>query len=158
MEKRRSGSNISSKAAKKIPLRNPFLNFLRDFRKSDNRSIVRYAEMVKKGSQLWRTMSDREKSPYIHISRQAPKKYSRKKMIKKQLLSIKKKKSSRYLLSDSKKKRLKKHSRRHRHRRHAINSKRDRGHVEDQNQINKVEEATTSENDTKCNVKDSINE
>lgn len=53
--------------------RNPFLNFLRDFRKS-HKNKLDVVEITKRAAQLWRIMNERERSPYINMSRQAPKK------------------------------------------------------------------------------------
>lgn len=52
--------------------RNPFLNFLKDFRKS-HRNKLDAVEITKRAAQLWRIMNEREKSPYINMSKQAPK-------------------------------------------------------------------------------------
>ncbi|KAJ8941577.1 hypothetical protein NQ314_010351 [Rhamnusium bicolor] len=55
--------------------RNPFLNFMRDFRKSNNG--LKLTELTKRGAELWRKMNDRQKSPYCQLARQAPKRRSR---------------------------------------------------------------------------------
>lgn len=52
--------------------RNPFLNFLRDFRKS-HKNKIDVVEITKRAAQLWRIMNERERSPYINMSRLAPK-------------------------------------------------------------------------------------
>lgn len=60
--------------------RNPFLNFLRDFRKSHKHKLD-VMEITKRAAQLWRIMNERERSPYINMSRQAPKRRRRKRRI-----------------------------------------------------------------------------
>lgn len=52
--------------------RNPFLNFLQDFRKS-HRAKLDVVEITRRAAQLWRIMNERERSPYINMSRNAPK-------------------------------------------------------------------------------------
>lgn len=52
--------------------RNPFLNFLKDFRKS-HKNKLDAVEVTKRAAQLWRIMNEREKSPYINMAKQAPK-------------------------------------------------------------------------------------
>lgn len=52
--------------------RNPFLNFLRDFRKS-HKNRLDMVEITRRGAQLWRLMNTREKSPYINQTKKAPK-------------------------------------------------------------------------------------
>lgn len=112
MENPRPPSNLSRKKSYNIlrvapskALRNPFLNFMRDFRKS-NKQKLNLTEMTKRGAQIWRSMSQREKSPYLQLSRQAPKKSIRRK---------KKSKRKKSRSRKSKKRRGKSSRRRRRH-------------------------------------------
>lgn len=100
MEKR-SKSRIRSSQSKTSPkkissgklTRNPFLNFLRDFRKS-NRHKYDVCELTKRGARLWRGMTDKEKSPYVNLSKRAPK-YKRTKKRRRRRRTEKKKKKRR---------------------------------------------------------------
>ncbi|KAJ8954266.1 hypothetical protein NQ314_007141 [Rhamnusium bicolor] len=84
MDNRPSRSHVKNRTSKitvqKIPSgsgkvsRNPFINFLKDYRKS-NKHALNVVELTKRGAQLWRGMNDKEKSPYISLSKQAPVKY-----------------------------------------------------------------------------------
>lgn len=57
--------------------RNPFLNFMRDFRKT--RCGLKLTELTRKGAEVWRKMNNRQRSPYCHLARQAPKRRNRRK-------------------------------------------------------------------------------
>ncbi|KAJ8943237.1 hypothetical protein NQ318_009928 [Aromia moschata] len=60
--------------------RNPFLNFMRDFRKSNNG--LKLTELTKRGAELWRKMNERQKSPYCQLAKQAPRRRRRRKSSK----------------------------------------------------------------------------
>ncbi|XP_044255101.1 HMG1/2-like protein [Tribolium madens] len=70
-----------SKIAKKEPAsegkttRNPFLNFVQEFRKN-NRGIPAQ-EQVARAAEAWRKMSDNEKAPYYEMAKRAPKRRKR---------------------------------------------------------------------------------
>ncbi|CAH1994590.1 unnamed protein product [Acanthoscelides obtectus] len=49
---------------------NPFLNFLADYRKSNTQGLS-MKDLAQKGAKLWREMSQKEKEPYIRISKEA---------------------------------------------------------------------------------------
>lgn len=51
--------------------RNPFLNFMRDFRRAHKG--MKATDVVKHGAELWRKMSDRQKSPYCIQAKNARK-------------------------------------------------------------------------------------
>lgn len=52
--------------------RNPWLTFLRKYRKTQSNKSVGIIETSKNASRLWRKMSDREKSLYTKLSHQMP--------------------------------------------------------------------------------------
>ncbi|CAH1383172.1 unnamed protein product [Tenebrio molitor] len=54
------------------PSRNPFLNFLRDFRKC-NRNLGG-SQLMKMGAELWRRMNEAQKLLYFELAKNAPKK------------------------------------------------------------------------------------
>ncbi|RZB39675.1 HMG box domain containing protein [Asbolus verrucosus] len=62
---------------KSLPaLRNPFLNFIREFRK--NNTGMKSSEVVSKAAEKWRNMNQSEKSPYCEQAKNAPKRKRRK--------------------------------------------------------------------------------
>ncbi|KAJ3658867.1 hypothetical protein Zmor_010584 [Zophobas morio] len=64
---------------KNILSRNPFLNFLRDFRNWNPR--LASSQLMQKGAELWRSMSDRHKLLYCQLAKHAPVK-KKKKIVK----------------------------------------------------------------------------
>lgn len=50
--------------------RNPFLNFLRYYRRVNRGRPVR--KIVKEGAQMWKAMTERERSPYKNMAKKAP--------------------------------------------------------------------------------------
>lgn len=78
MDQRRSGSNTSQRTTNVLGstqsriTRNPFLNYLRDFRKSNNQKL-NMTELAKRAATRWRSMTQNEKSPYVQLSNQVPK-------------------------------------------------------------------------------------
>jgi len=64
-----------SKSKKKRPklgkiTRNPFFNFLRYFRKASRGLPM--AQVTKNAAKQWRTMTERDRSPYHNMARKAP--------------------------------------------------------------------------------------
>ncbi|EFA02042.1 hypothetical protein TcasGA2_TC007670 [Tribolium castaneum] len=55
--------------------RNPFLNFLQEFRQKNKGMPNR--EVISRGSEAWRKMSENEKAPYYEMAKRAPKKRKR---------------------------------------------------------------------------------
>ncbi|XP_044760139.1 protamine-like [Coccinella septempunctata] len=64
------GESAASKAAKRrAATRNPYLNFMREFRlKNKNMNVV---EQTVKGAEMWRKMNESQKAPYVDLARQA---------------------------------------------------------------------------------------
>ncbi|EFA02172.1 hypothetical protein TcasGA2_TC007828 [Tribolium castaneum] len=56
--------------------RNPFLNFISDFRKSN--TSLKSREVISRAAEQWRKMNPDEKSPYCELARSAPKSRKRK--------------------------------------------------------------------------------
>lgn len=56
-------------------LRNPFLNYVRDFRKGNGN--LRATEIASRAAEKWRNMSSEEKSPYCEMARRAPRRRKR---------------------------------------------------------------------------------
>ncbi|RZB39674.1 HMG box and/or DUF1074 domain containing protein [Asbolus verrucosus] len=56
--------------------RNPFLNFLQDFRKKN--IGLTSQEVMQKAAEMWRKMSENEKAPYYEMAKNAPKRKKRK--------------------------------------------------------------------------------
>ncbi|RZC38189.1 HMG box and/or DUF1074 domain containing protein [Asbolus verrucosus] len=64
--------NVSRKTGKSPPpSRNPFLNFLRDFRKCN--TGIGSNQLMKKGGEIWRKMSQAQKLLYFELAKSAPK-------------------------------------------------------------------------------------
>jgi hypothetical protein len=55
--------------------RNPFLNFLQEFRKK-NLGLTSQ-EVIQKAAEIWRKMTDSEKAPYCEMAKRAPKRRKR---------------------------------------------------------------------------------
>lgn len=53
------------------PTRNPFFNFLREFRR--NNCGISITEIAVQGAQEWRQMSDEQKCPFIALAYRTPK-------------------------------------------------------------------------------------
>ncbi|XP_030757182.1 protamine-like isoform X2 [Sitophilus oryzae] len=77
MSQNSSSSLRKSRSKKGKITRNPFLNFLRDFRK--NNKGLKVTQLTKIGAKVWRNMNKREKSPYYRMAKEAPKKGYRRK-------------------------------------------------------------------------------
>ncbi|XP_050506473.1 uncharacterized protein LOC126884556 [Diabrotica virgifera virgifera] len=68
-------SNRKRSPARRVPskiFRNPFLNFMRDFRRSDKQNLT-VTELIRRGAQIWRQMSEKDRAHYIAMSKNAPK-------------------------------------------------------------------------------------
>lgn len=100
---RRSRSNSVKKCTHTFKsgriTRNPFLNFLRDFRRSNGG--LKLTELTRRGAEIWRKMNDRQKSPYCHLARQAPKRRYKKRRHSKKERRVRRNNENRH--QDSKK-------------------------------------------------------
>lgn len=66
----KQGDSSAYKASKvKNATRNPYLNFMKEFRlKNKNMNVV---EQTVKGAEMWRKMNDSQKAPFVELARQA---------------------------------------------------------------------------------------
>ncbi|CAG9836448.1 unnamed protein product [Diabrotica balteata] len=73
--KRHDNSVRKRTPTRRVPskiFRNPFLNFMRDFRKSHKKNLT-VTELVRRGAQMWRQMDEKQRAHYIAMSKNAPK-------------------------------------------------------------------------------------
>lgn len=73
--------------------RNPFINFLAEFRAS--RKGVKMAELSKQAGRVWRNMSMESKAPYLQMAQNAPKKRSGRKLQRRSARSAQKRNKKR---------------------------------------------------------------